>query len=226
MRRIEWCQVTMFSVRQAGKIYPVSEDVSEIDLDTEVEEYNYDGRKVFRGNLDPICSTPEVSVYWLYDENSKRVGLAEHSGDSHTALWFRDTPFGTLLQEDWEPQNRTVWSLMTQAAYEDCIKWGWTTIERLSKRTRLFLVTPEKLMSGAEMPEICSRCLGIKQKGCLLTRHVNEFDIYSTMFLDEDGVLYTPPEDTTVYATLRRRAGLADTSEEATGSSTTFGAGT
>ena len=42
----------MFSLRNSGKVYPVSKDVTENDLDADVEEYNYDGRLVFRGNLD------------------------------------------------------------------------------------------------------------------------------------------------------------------------------
>jgi hypothetical protein len=209
-------------------VYPVSEEVSEVDLNTDVEEFNYDGRLVYRGNLDELHSTPEVSVYWLYDENSKRVGLAEHAGDEHTALWFKDTPFGTLLQEDWVCENKTVWSLMTQTAYEDCMKWGWTTIEKLSERTRLLLVTPDRIINGLVIPEICSRCLGIRQKGCLVGKRCPSFDIYSSIFLDEDGVIYTPPSDTEIYATLRRRAGL-DASEETAGSSAVvdavFGAG-
>jgi len=186
----------------------VSEDVSEVDLNTDVEEFNYDGRLVFRGNLDETHSSPDVSVFWLYDENSKRVGLAEHQGEEHTALWFRDTPFSTLLQEDWVCENKTVWSLMTQTAYEDCMKWGWTTVEKLSVRTRLLLVTPQRIIEGVQIPEICTRCLGIRQKGCLVGKRDPSFDIYSSVFLDEDGVIYTPPSDTQIYATLRRRAGL------------------
>jgi len=196
-------------VRNPGKVYPVSEDICEIDVNAEAEQYNYDGRLVYRGNLDTTQSTDDVKAYWLYDESSKRVGIVEHLGEEHTCLWFHDTPFGTLLQEEWEALPRTIWSLMTQAAYEDCMKHGWTTIDAISKRTYLAIVTPQHIIDGRIAVERCTRCLGTKQKGCLITKPFYVFDVYSTMFVDDDGVLYTPPEDSAVYATLRRRAGLA-----------------
>jgi hypothetical protein len=48
-------------------IYPVDESIATFDLDTDVEEYNYDGRTVYRGNLDPEYSKDGLQVYWLYD---------------------------------------------------------------------------------------------------------------------------------------------------------------
>lgn len=211
----------MFSVRNQGKVYPVSKDVTENDLDADVEEYNYDGRMVFRGNLDTDCSTSSVEVYWLYDENSIRVGVAEHENGEHTALWFKDNDFSTLLQEDWEPQDRTLWSLMTIEAYEDCMKNGWTTVERVAERTRLTIVTPSMIINGVPNMQKCTKCMGNRQKGCFLSSCVSDFDIYSTMFVDSDGVLFTPPSDSNVYATLRLRAGLA--SEEVEDSTTGSG---
>ena len=203
---------TMFSVRIPGKLFPVLEDVSESDMDTDVEEYNYDGRFVFRGNIDPDHSTSTVQVYWLYDQNSKRVGVAEHEGEEHSTLWFKSNVFGTLLQEDWEAQDRTIWSLMSQAAYEDCMKHGWTTIQKVAERTNLNLVTPSDIINGVCPIQKCTRCLGETQERCLTVKNLPRIDVYSTVFVDEDGVLFTPPSDSTVYATLRRRMGL--TSEE------------
>lgn len=207
----------MLSSRNLGKVYPVSEDIVEVDFGTDVEEYNYDGKYVFRGNLDPEHSTDSIKVYWLYDDNSKRVGLVEHENDKHSCLWFKSNVFSTLLQEDWEAQDKTLWSLMSQAAYEDCMKNGWTTIEKLAERTRLSLVTPKHIVEGLPSTKKCSRCMGRRQKGCLLTETEHTFDIYSTVFVDEDGVLYTPPDDSVVYATLRRRAGLASPDDAAAG---------
>lgn len=217
----------MLSSRNLGKIYPVSEDIVETDMDTDVEEYNYDGRYVFRGNVDPEHSTESIKAYWLYDKNSKRVGLAEHEGESHTCLWFKSNVFATLLQEDWEAQDKMLWSLMSQAAYEDCMKHGWTTVEKIAERTKLTIITPKNLIDGNITILKCSRCMGHKQKGCLLSGSLHDFDIYSTIFVDDDGVLYTPPDDSIVYAILRRRTGLAspvDTDVTA-GSGTAVGAG-
>lgn len=204
----------MLSVRNLGKVYPVSEDIVETDIDTDVEEYNYDGKFVFRGNLDRIHSTSDVNVYWLYDNNSKRVGLVEHTKEEHTCLWYKNNVFSTLLQEDWEAQDKTLWSIMTQAAYEDCMKHGWTTIQKVAERTHLTIVTPSDITSDFVSPNKCSRCMGRTQTGCLLQEKTCNFDIYSTVFVDDDGVIYTPPSDTTVYATLRARRGLAGSSEE------------
>jgi hypothetical protein len=206
----------MFSVRNPNKIYPVDRDVTENDRDADVEEYNYDGRLVFRGNLDTDHSTDTVNVYWLYDDNSIRVGLAEHVGDEHTALWFKDNDFSTLLQEDWEPQDRTLWSLMTVEAYEDCMKNGWTTVEKVAERTKLTLVTPSMIINGVPELKRCTKCMGSRQKGCFLSSCKSNFDVYSTMFVDDDGVLFTPPSDSNIYATLRLRAGLASEETDST----------
>jgi len=215
----------MISLRNAGKIYPVSEDIVEIDLGTDIDEYNYDGRYVFRGNMDPEHSTESIKVYWLYDDNSKRVGLVEHEGDEHTCLWFKQTEFGTLLQEDWEAQDKTLWSLMSQSAYEDCMKHGWTTVQKVAERTRLSIVTPDMIKNG-KIPTIhkCSRCMSTRQKNCLLQDITKSYDIYSTIFVDNDGVIYSPPDDSVIYATLRRLVGFDSPAPvDGSGSGTTVG---
>jgi len=201
----------MILSQNTTNVYPVSEDVCEIDLNTEIEEYNYDGRLVYRGNQDPTYT--DVQVFWLYDDN-KRVGLVEHDGDKHTTYWFKDNVFSTLLQEDWSPQGKSVWSLMTEAAYQDCIMFGWTRMDELKKRTALTLITPEDLVGEYVPPTaVCAKCNSTgAHPGCIIEKKVPTFDIYSTLFVDEDGVLYVPPSDTSVYATLRRRAGFATAS--------------
>lgn len=168
-------------------------------MDAEVEEYNYDGRLVFRGNLDPTHSTESVQVYWLYDSNSKRVGVAEHTGDEHTALWFKDNVFSTLLQEDWETHDKTVWSLMSQAAYEDCVRYGWTTIDKLAEHTSLTLVTPSAIVNGIRSTQRCVKCLGPRQERCTVKHTNGKIDPYKTLFVDDDGVLYVPPSDSKVF---------------------------
>lgn len=195
----------------------MSEDIVEIDIGTDVDEYNYDGKYVFRGNIDPEHSTESVKVYWLYDDSSKRVGLVEHEGEEHTCLWFKNNVFSSLLQEDWDAQDRTLWSLMSQAAYEDCMKHGWTTVEKVAERTKLTLVTPKAIIDGLPTVVKCSRCMGRRQLGCLVKNEKHAFDIYSTVFVDDDGVLYTPPDDSIVYAILRRRAGLLSPADDEAG---------
>jgi hypothetical protein len=113
--------------------------------------------------------------------------------------WFRSNEFSTLLQEEWECQDQTIWSLMTQEAYEDCMKHGWTTVEAIQSRTSLQLVTPNDIIQGKKGGGRCTRCYGVtRQKGCNFAPSIPLFILYTTVFVDCDGVLYTPPADTTV----------------------------
>jgi len=171
----------MLSVLQPNKVYPIVEDICEHDLNQDVDEYNYDGRTVFRGNKDPMYSTNTVDVYWLY-EDVRRVGLVEHSVDTHVCLWFGDNPFSSLLQEDWTAQDKTIWSLMSNEAYEDCMKYGWTTMDQIRSRTKLVLVTPKDIETNT-VPASLNPC--------------------STLFVDEDGVVYTPPTNTILFHGMR-----------------------
>ena len=205
-------------------IYPVDESIAPFDLDTDVEEYNYDGRTVYRGNLDPEYSRDGLQVYWLYDEDNKRVGVAEHGSAGHKCLWYRDNVFSTLLQEDWTVYDETVWNIMTDTAYNDCMKRGWTTVEHLKTRTQaLKLVTPEDISAGktsAPLSSSCSRCL-LSSKlypGCVVLGDYEtrkKLTLFDTLFVDNDGTIYIPPGDSIVYrccddyATFRRRGAAA-----------------
>jgi len=216
-------------------IYPADESIAPFDLDTDVEEYNYDGRTVYRGNLDPEYSKDGVQVYWLYDEENKRVGLAEHTNSGHKCLWYRNNVFSTLLQEDWTVYDETVWNIMSDTAYNECMNRGWTKVENLKTKTQaLKLVTPYDIAAvgngkKSKSPEFCARCLSTKIKaGCAVpgdeTR--KKLTLFDTLFVDEDGTIYIPPGDSVVYrcdrevdyATfLRRGAAAADGAGAAAG---------
>lgn len=193
----------------SGTLYPVDEDITEFDLGSDVSEYEYDGRSVFRGNLDPTFSTSELQVYWLYDDY-KRVGLVEHtSEEDYTCYWFRDNVWATLLQEDWTSADKTLWNIMSEAAYEDCMKNGWDTVRDIKARTSLTIVTPVDITKGyTPVDHLCVRCGGGGQPGCTQVKKTPKFDVFSTIFVDDDGVIYVPPSDTRAYATLRRTAGF------------------
>jgi len=182
-------------------IYPVDESIAPFDLDTDVEEYNYDGRTVYRGNLDPEYSG--VQVYCLYDEENRRVGIAEHTSDGgHKCLWHRDNVFSTLLQEDWSVYDETLWNIMTDTAYNDCMKRGWTTVKQLKTRTHtLKLVTPDDIASGLQnTTAVCSRCLSTKlHAGCIVEPERKKLTLFDTLFVDDDGTIYIPPGDSIVY---------------------------
>ena len=187
----------MLSVRNPGKVYPVAEDITELDMNMDAEEYNYDGKLAFRGNRDVHHSTEDVDVYWLYDDQSRRIGLVEHAGTEHTALWFRDNEFSTLLQEDWQMHDKTVWSIMTQHVYEDCMRRG-TTVDNIQTYTGLTLVRPSDI-GGIRTTERCTQCSGPRQPNCRVVQStVHAFNPYTTLFVNDDGVIHIPPSDSKI----------------------------
>jgi len=201
----------MLSVHR-GIVYPVDSDITDFDIGTDVEEYNYDGRLVFRGNLDTQYSNDQVRVYWLYDE-SKRVGLVEHRIEEHTCYWFRDNVYSTLFQEDWTCRDKTLWTIMSESAYEDCMRNGWTKISDLQARTSLSIVRPSDILNTVVPSKTCIRCGTMDgYTGCHMEKHEPRYDVFFTLFVDDDGVLYVPPSDTQAFATLRRpfAAGVDD----------------
>lgn len=187
----------MFSKLRKNIVYPVSRDITEHDLGTEVDEWTYGDRQVFRGNVDPAYLAEDLYVYWLYDDNNFRIGLAEHevkSPSQFAILWFKDTPFGTLLQQDgWKSEDRTFWSLLSQHAYEDCLRKNIRTPEELVKhypamRTRL--VTPQMIARNEHTADVlyCASCF---RSSCSKKSSTTDFN--SLLFLDSDWVLYSKP---------------------------------
>ena len=199
-------------------LYPVDESIADFDLNTDIEEYNYDGRTVFRGNMDPEFSKDGLKVYWLYDEDNKRVGLVEHTaGDEHRCLWYRNNVFSTLLQEDWSVYDETIWQLLSETAYDDCMRRGYTVNDLKAHTQALRIVTPSDL-SHKTLPLANSACLQChapeskKHAGCVLSpaNEKESLTLFDTLFVDEDdGTIYIPPGDSVVYATFLRRGAAA-----------------
>lgn len=149
----------MYSVLHPEFVYTdISDEIAEHDLNYDAEEWNYDGKDVYRGCLD---SNYEWNVFWLYDENLKRVGLAEHdpeTPDIFYSLWFHSNPFSTLLQEpNWESQKETIWSKMSEEAYEDCLEDDIETFIEKTLYSNTRLITPEFLTKTPEIYE-CQKC--------------------------------------------------------------------
>ena len=96
----------MFSELRKGLLYKdISPDIVEHDEDIDADQWVYDGRDVYRGRYDPRYTQYDLNVYWLYDDNLNRVGLAEHEADDkriYKALWFEGNPkekhFGLCFQ--------------------------------------------------------------------------------------------------------------------------------
>lgn len=183
----------MLSRLRKGLIYPVSQDITEHDLNTDVETWTYDGREVFRGNIDPEYLSHDLNVYWLYDDFNIRVGLAEHEAkddNKFVSLWYKENQFSTMTQDDnWVCTDETLWSKMTPQAYEDCLGKNIETAEELLKAFPAMkgsIITPT-LMYQAMTPDFCRTCFSSTCK--------NNSDVHSESpkylyFVDNDLVIY------------------------------------
>lgn len=184
----------MLSRLRKGLVYPVSTDITEHDLNTDIESWNYDDREVFKGNVDPEYLDKGVNVYWLYDDDNVRVGLAEHeqSDENQFAiLWYRSNPFATFFQDDgWISSDEQLWARMPQEAYEDCLRVGIQTPRDLLKKYPAMKTRLVTLRDVLEAPDyICGTCLSPTCK-----KNVTKHETDQTLFVDDDFVIYLPPQ--------------------------------
>lgn len=199
----------MFSRLHTKFLYTdVTSDITENDINVVSDLWNIDGRDVYRGSHDPRYS--HAHVYWLYDENLQRVGCSEHSLHDHADfrfLWFRESEFGTLLQEDWTV-GQDIWSILPQHVFEKFMNEGWTTPQKfleqcLSGNTRI--VTPKMLinMPNVFTCSVCGRRSLREQSGCKMTSAPLDFpDKSKIFFIDDDMIVHTPPENSCVIQVL------------------------
>jgi hypothetical protein len=198
----------MYSILKPNYVYrDTSEDIADHDDDFDAEEWHYNGRDVYRGCLDRSF---EWNVYWLYDDTSKRVGLAEHDPDHPEiffALWFRDNAFSTLFQEEWVSKNTTLWSILSNEAYQDCLEDDFKNVFDNTLNTNIRLLTPEMVLN---MPEIhqCPKC-GKKSllslNGCPQIKRPYLDADSSVLFIDESFIIYTAPADSRIWSKVHPR---------------------
>ncbi len=199
----------MFSQLTPGFMYTdISSDITENDLDVVADTWDMDGREVYRGTRDPRYT--HADVFWLYDDTLERVGCAEHSIEDHAdmrVLWFRDSEFGTLLQEDWTVGD-DLWSKLPRHVFDRFLNEGWTTAESflehcLYSSTRI--VTPSMLMK-LPMVYTCSKCgrKSLKDKDtCETTETPLDFPSKEKVFfVDSDLIVHIPPSSSSVWSYL------------------------
>lgn len=194
----------MFSELRKGLFYSdVSQDIMSHDEDIEAEIWSYDNRDVYRGNFDPEYTKHNLIVYWLYDTNLNRIGLAEHDIDEpeiFKALWYKDNPYATLYQNNsWKSSNKTLWSFLTPEAYQDCLEEDFKTIFDRCLTSKYRLVTPEFLIHPPTIYH-CKDCnkKSIKPlKSCINVYESNYFDHTSLLFIDSSFIVYLQSNEPT-----------------------------
>jgi len=188
----------MYSILKPTLLYTdISTDIAENDEDHDASEWSYSDKIVFRGALDTTYKSHGLDIYWLYDDNLARIGLAEHISDNHAVfqtLWFRDTPFGTLFQEDWK-KGESVFNMLSSEAYQDCID-----SDILLKGHNRF-VLPRYLTEGFPSVYECHCGLSFLPTCSAVKKTVI---ITNPLFIDESFVLYYPPEDSKVFKRVRQ----------------------
>ena len=149
----------MYSILKPDLLYTdLSTDIVEHDDDLEVYKWEYDGKEVYRGTHDPRYLKHNLTVYCLYDDNLKRVGLVEHDADEpeiYEVLWFYDNPFARFYQNpEWKSTEKTVWSMLSSEAYQDCLEDDFKTIVERCLSSKYRLVTPEMLFKENKVYEL------------------------------------------------------------------------
>lgn len=201
----------MFSILKPDFLYTdISEDITENDIDVVSDLWEMDGRDVYRGSRDVRYN--HANVYWLYDEDLKRVGCSEHNLKDHAVfhtLWFRDDEFGTLLQEDGWKVAGDIWSLIPQAPFERFLNEGWTAPQTFLEHclhgpTRV--VTPQMLIHTPAV-YTCNAC-GRKSlrpvAGCAVRETQLDFpNKQKIVFIDNDLIRYTPPKNSSIWSRLQ-----------------------
>ena len=191
----------MFSLLKKGLVYKnISSDIVEHDLDIDADQWSYDGKDVYRGAIDPTYLDSGLNVYWLYDDNSKRVGLAEHDAEDAAvfhSLWFYDNPYATLFQDEaWKTTGKTLWSKISNEAYQDLLDLDFKTVHDQALNSGVLLITPEILLNKPDL-YTCEKCgkksLMAKNSCSQASISSLEFSQFSILFLDDDFVIYEKP---------------------------------
>lgn len=198
----------MFSQLNSGIVYDdVSPDIREHDVDVISDLWSMGGREVYRGSRDPRYT--HANVYWLYDEEMQRVGLAEHDKADNARfhlLWIEDTEFGTLLQEEGWVRKDSLFAYLPDHVAEKFLAEGWTTPTLFLEQCLggpMRIITPAMLIKKP----MVSFCSGCKTKS--LRPHPSshpsawtELDVphkEKVFFVDDDLVVHVPPTDSTVW---------------------------
>lgn len=202
----------MESLLVPGFVYTdISPDITETDIDIVSDLWTMDGREVYRGVRDPRYT--HANVHWLYDEDLQRVGCAEHALDNAgdmRLLWFHESPFATLLQEDGWTIEGDLWSRIPQAPFERFLNEGWTTVESILEQC---LAGPVRVLTPAMLQRLprmytCTHCgrksLQASPYCAMVEGTLDIPQVEKVLFVDEELLLHRPPQGSIAFTRLQR----------------------
>jgi len=198
----------MFSTIDRSVVYPVGTDITEHDINIVSDLWTMEGRQVYRGARDP--SYTHANVYWLYDpDDLDRVGVSEHKLDNPadvSLLWYKENPFGTLLQEEGWTEEETLWGELPTHVYEQCLSEEWTTPEKFLERCLrgpVRVATPEMLINRPQVHS-CEKChrVSLSQFECGVAAPLSFPTKEKVFFIDNRMVVHTPPKGSSVWSLL------------------------
>lgn len=201
----------MQSVRRPGLIYPIEQGIAEHDDGIDADLVEFGGHEVYQGAIDPRFTSHDLDVHWLYDDTTNRMGLVEYETQDRTrfsVLWIYSNPYSTFFQEPgWTSKNTTVWSKLSNEAYQDCLNDDFVTFLDMTLGSKTRVILPHMLSDIPTEYYECSECkkrsLSVLH-GCTAVKKI-PFSSTSFLFLDDTFVIYDPPSDSKVYATATRR---------------------
>ena len=202
----------MLSLLRKNLLYTdISRDIVEHDEDIDADLFTIDGREVYRGSIDPRYTHADLDVHWLYDDALKRVGLIEYDMNDRTiseTLWIYENPYSTYFQEPgWTTKNQTVWSKLSNEAYQDCLEHDFERLVDMSLSGDTRIILPSMLSNPPKEMFECQSCqkrtLSLPN-GCLTVKKLSFSGIFS-LFLDDSFIIYYPPPTSAVWTTLGLR---------------------
>lgn len=212
----------MQSLRRKDLIYTdISKTILEHDEDIDAESVDIDNKTVYKGLIDPKYSEFGIDVQWLYNDESERVGLIEYETidrNTYSVLWYYDNPFGTFLQESgWATQGKTMWSLLSNEAYQDCLEDDFESFIDKSLSASMRVIVPSMLSSIEPHYYQCEQC-GKKTlsatSSCSSLKKILFLSNSSILFLDDSYVIYAAPTNSRVNRLLQLGDGHEAQEEE------------
>lgn len=184
-------------------------EITETDLDVVSDLWTIDGREVYRGSRDPRYT--HAHVYWLYSPDLERVGLSEHALTDQAdfrVLWFRDTDFGTYLQEDGWEMGDDIWASLPRHVFDRFLNEGWTTPEVFLEQCLygpLRVLTPLMLdpLPTVYTCSVCGKRSLRQSPGCKVSAAPLDFPTTEkVLFVDENLIVVRPPPVSRVWSYL------------------------